>query len=322
MLSGDLSTMPLSDLLQWADTRQQPTLIIVRSRGHETWLIAESRVVTAGSPPQARGILATDGTPGRPGPGLRAVTREHLLDLFLRPNGTFEVRDDLQPPTPGVAVELPLQFLVMDGLRILDEWPRLQALYPEDSARLAATDAEPDGLDPIQKAIHELSLSAPALGEARLVLGLSRPVLLRRVHAMRSRGLVDVEGVPHGPDIEASVIDQARVLLRERQFREAAHVFRSLLASNPADPRLRRLLEESERMQCDALYDQFSATSVVSRAQDADDLAGAELAILDCLQRPRSVAVLVLASPLRELETLLSLSRLSARGVVSVESAD
>ncbi len=326
MLSGDLSTMPLPDLLQWVDTRRAPTLVVVRCHGGpEAWLIARERVVVAGSPPLARGMLATDGTPDTPGPGLTAVTREHLLDLFLGSGGTFEVRDHAEPPSPGVTLDLRLQFLVMEGLRLLDEWPRILETYPTDEARLAATDVPPEGLDAIQLAIHELSLTAPALGEARLVLGLSRPALLRRVHAMRARGLVDVEGVPHGPDIEGSVIEQARVLLRERQYREAAHVFRSLLATNPRDARIRGLLAESERLHCDALYSELSATSVVSRATPnggSTGLTGAELAVLDCLTRARSVAVLVLVSPLRELETLVSLSRLRARGVVSVESAE
>ncbi len=219
---------------------------------------------------------------------------------------------------------MPIQFAVMEGLRLLDEHARLDEAYPDEKARVAATDREPTDLDTVKSAIYLLAQSAPALGEARLVLGLSRPALLRHVEELRLRGLVEVEGTPHGPDVGGGLLDQAQILLAERQFTEAAHVFRTLLASNPADARARRLLHEAERLEVEAAYELFSPTDVVSVAEDPARyrLAGAEVAVLDCLTRPRSVAVLVLVSPLREVETLKSLSRLLGKGVVSIEPAD
>lgn len=326
MLSGDLTTMPLADVLQWVDARGSRALITVRpSNGPERWLVAESRLVTLGSRPPADGPLGTDGTPDAPGPGLSALAREHLLDLFLDPTGTFELHEDAAPPAPGVPLELMTQFLVMEGLRLLDEWPRIAETYPRDDARLGATDRAPEPLDTIDAAIVRLAQDAPALGEARLVLGLSRPALLRRVDGLRTRGFVDVEGTPHGPDVEGSLIEQARKLLVAHQFAEAAHVFRSLLATNPTEPRIRHLLAEAEREHAQTLHARFPPTSVVSlRTADAagPKLGGADAALVDVLSRPRSVAVLVLLSPLRELETLMALARLSARGVVSIESAE
>jgi hypothetical protein len=325
VLSGDLSTMGLADVLQWADaTRARALVRLERGDGMEAWLLASERMVIAGSRPMPHGRLATDGTPDAPGPGMRAVTLEHLLDLFLWREGRFELREGTVVPESGVEVEMPLQFFVMEGLRLLDEQPRLEATYPDDKARLAATDNEPGSLDTVQSAIYQLAQSAPALGEARLVLGLSRPALLRRVDELRQRGLVDVEGIAHGPDIEGNLIEQAQILLRERQYAEAAHVFRSLLASNPGDPRARRLLAEAERLQVEAAYQLFSPTDVVSTLGGPAGvrLTGADHAVLDCLSRPRSVAVLVLVSPLRELETLKALERLLSKGVISVEPAD
>ena len=52
-------------------------------------------------------------------------------------------------------------------------------------------------------------------------------------------------------------------------------------------------------------------------------LSMSEHAVLSCLEgRARAVAVVVLVSPLRELETLKALRRLVDRGVVGLESAD
>lgn len=325
MLTGDLSTMALADVLQWADaTRARALIRVERSEGMSAWLVAHERVVIRASPPLAHGKLAADGTPESPGPGLRAATREALLDLFLWSAGRFELREGGEPPGPSVELEMPIQFLVMEGLRLLDEQARIDATYPDDSARLAATDREALELGTVKSAIHQLAQSAPALGEARLVLGLSRPALLRNVEELRVRGLVEVEGIAHGPDVGGTLLDQAQLLLAERQFAEAAHVFRTLLASDPSDSRARRLLQEAERLEVEAAYELFSPTDVVTVADDPKRyrLSGADLAVLDCLTRPRSVAVLVLVSPLREVETLKSLERLLGKGVITVEPAD
>lgn len=316
--------MALADVLQWVDSSCARALVsLERPGGGNTWLYAEDRMVVAASAPLARGQLATDGTPAAPGPGLLASTFETLLDLFLSSEGKFELFEGAEKPPDAVPVDRPVQFLVMEGLRHLDEWPRLAETYPRDEARLAATDAPVGDLDAVQSAIYRLSLDAPTLAEARLVLGVSRAALLRRVDELRQRGLVDVEGTPHGPDLEGSLFEQSRVLLRERQYAEAAHVFRSLLATNPSDVRARRLLAEAERLQVEAAYERFSPTDIVSQVAGMDaKLRGADQAVIECLTRPRSVAVLVLVSPLRELETLSALQRLVERGVIAVEAAD
>ncbi|MBX3276179.1 MAG: DUF4388 domain-containing protein [Sandaracinaceae bacterium] len=325
MLAGDLTTMPLAELLQWVDVRGARARVAVRTdEGISSWLVAEARYVTRAAAPLARGRLAADGTPEAPGPGLVALAREQLLDLFLAPSGTFELDEHAPPPAPGVALEVPVAFLLMEGLRLLDEWPRVAAKYPRETARLGATSGVPTGpLDPIDAAIRALADEAPTLAEARLVLGLSRPALLRRVDGLGAQGLVEVEGIPHGPDVEGALVREATKLLRARQFAEAAHVFRSISITSPGDRLVRRLLEEAERGQIEALRAKLQPTDVVSRAGSAAvALRGAEAIVVDALARPTTVAGLVVASPLRELETLAALTRLSARGIVAVEPAD
>lgn len=325
MLTGDLSTMALADVLQWADaTRARAFVQVTRDEGMSAWMVVDERIVVAASPPLLEGRLASDGSPSAPGPGLRAATREALLDLFLWREGRFELRDGTRAPSGAIDLEIPIQFLVMEGLRLLDEHARVEAAYPDDKARVAATDREPGELDTIKAAIHRLAQTAPALGEARLVLGISRPALLRHVEELRMRGLVEVEGIAHGPDVGGDLLEQAQILLREQQHAEAAHVFRSLLASDPSDARARRLLAEAERLEVEAAYRHFSPTDVVTVAAEPTRhrLSGADQAVLDCLTRPRSVAVLVLVSPLREVETLKSLERMLAKRLVAVEPAD
>ncbi|MFK7989698.1 MAG: DUF4388 domain-containing protein [Sandaracinaceae bacterium] len=331
MLRGDFETMALADVLQWVDATNGRVLIDIETAGgHRSWIVADKRMVVGTSPPPKQGRLAAQETAAGPGPARRAVALARLLDLFLASSGSFSLHaegsEGFQVPEGTVPLDVPVAFLLMEGLRLLDEWPAVRDAYPQDDARLAATD-RPVGevsLDPIDEGIRRLAEQAPALGEARLVLGLSRPTLLRRVHRLRNRGLVDVEGTPHGPDVEASIVDQAELLMRQEQYAEAAHVFRTLLASNPTDGRVAALLAESERLFIQDCYRQYGVTDIlsVSDGVERERLQGTSQVIVDCLARPRALAVLVLVSPLRELETLSTVLRLIRRGTLIVETAD
>jgi DNA-binding Lrp family transcriptional regulator len=326
MLRGDLATMPLADLLQWVDAARKSVVIeIARQHGLRAWMVCVDRHVVAASMPFTRGVLAGDGTPAAPGPGLRAVAIEGLLDLFFQVDGEMTLREGVTGPEPGVAVEVQLGFLVMEALRQLDEWPRLEAAYPDDGARLRAT-SDPGGseLSAVQAAIQRAAREGKTLGELRLVLGLSRHALLRRVDELRGIGLLEVEGAAIGErDLPSRLLEQAVALVRERQYAEAAHVMRSLLATTPDDARLRRLLEQTEREHVADCYQQIARQDVVRLGRSGSGgIASADQAIVDALaQKPRSVAGLVLVSPLRELETLVGLLRLLKKGLVEIERA-
>lgn len=325
MLRGDLATMTLADLLQWVDAARKSAVIeLAREDGMRAWLATADRHVIATSSPLARGVLAADGTKGAPGAGMRAVAIEGLLDHFFDAEGTFVMRESTELPEPGVEVRVQLGFLVMEALRQLDEWPRIEAAYPDDGARLRAigSDAEAAQLSVVQAAIHRASHQGTTLGELRLVLGLSRHALLRRIDELRSIGLVEVEGSVASPDLPSTLVEQARVLMHEEQFTEAAHVLRTLLASSPGDVKLRRLLDETEKRHVASCYEQVAPIDLVriGAGPPRQKIAAAEQALVDALaQKPRSVAGLVLVSPLRELETLVGLLRLVKKGVVDVE---
>lgn len=315
--------MPLADLLQWVDaTRKAALIAIERPDGTSAWMHTADRHVIAASAPLPEGALASDGRPGAPGPGLRALVVESLLDLFFENSATFVLREGSASPAPAVAVEISIGFLVMEGLRQIDEWPRLEQTYPDDAARLrASASADAAELSVIQSHILRAAADAPTLGELRLVLGLSRRALLRRVDELRSIGLVEVEGSGAAPDLPSTLAEQAMVLLRERQFAEAAHVLRALLASSGGDARLARLLAEVERRHVEDCYAQISPSDLVRLAPGPSrhKIATAEQAIVDALaDKPRSVAALVLVSPLRELETLVALQRLVKKGIVEI----
>src|SRR5690606_21613900 len=114
--------MALADVLQWADaTRARALVQVTRAEGMSAWLAVEERVVGAAPSLRPEGRLGRAGARGAPGAGLQAATREALLDLFLWREGRFELRNDARVPSGAVALEIPIPFHVMEGLRLLDE---------------------------------------------------------------------------------------------------------------------------------------------------------------------------------------------------------
>jgi DNA-binding Lrp family transcriptional regulator len=330
MLRGDLATFPLADLLQWLDqSRRGGVLELDAGEAAPLWLaLRDRRVVACARPPESPSGLASLArfTPAEPAAALwpeRALDR--LVDLFAAgPRGAFELTDDATGPDDGVALDLGLGELVLEGLRRLDEWPRLDRHYPDDG--LVLRDGPGAAGTPLARALKEAATRGLTLGEARLALGLSRPALLRRVDALRAAGVVDVAGVAPRPDPVAALLAQAQLLVRERQFDEAAIVFRSLLAADPSDGRVRALLREAEREQLADLYEDLSPVAVPRLRGGTAALDGAPGRRLTQTDREVAgrvngawdVASIALACPLREVETLKAVRKLVRLGLVEL----
>jgi hypothetical protein len=330
VLRGDLATFPLQDLLQWLDqSRRAGVLELEPGEGPPLWVeVRDRRVVASSRPPEGPPGLASlarfqpSVAPGALDPE-RALDR--LVDLFLADGaGRFDLADDAGGFDDGVPLDVGLGELVLEGLRRLDEWPKLDRHYPSDGAELGL--GRGAAATPLGAALREAAAAGLTLGEARLALGLSRPAALRRVEALREAGVLEVKGIAARLDPVSTLVSQAQHLVRERQFDEAAIVFRSLLAADPADRRVRALLREAEREQLTALYEELSPLAVPRlRGGPAvlDGPPGRRLTATDREVASRvngvwDVAGVALACPLREVETLKALRKLVRLGLVDL----
>lgn len=329
MLQGDLHTFPLSDLFQWLDHgRRSAVLEVDTGDGAPTWLqVHDRRLVAAARPPDGRSGVGTVVAWVCPEPAESLWPEEcadRIVDLFLAPAGRFTLVDGAAGFEDGVPLDLGLGQVTLEGLRRLDEWPGLDRRHASESALLRAG-GQGRPRTPGQRALLAAARSGLSLGEARLALRLSRPALLRRVEALRELGLVQVEGVAAHQDPVSSLVGKAQVLVAARQFDEAAIVFRSLLAADPSDRRVRNLLREAEREQLAALYEELSPVAVPRLAGGAAalDLAARRLGATDREVASRingtwDVASVALSSPLREVETLKALRKMVRLGLVEL----
>ncbi len=331
MLSGELSTFPLSDLFQWIDNSRRSGIIEVEAEDNSPfWVhVVDRRVVAAARPPNPPpGLVSLAGwTHSEPQEVLwPEACIDRLVDLFLSPgNGRFNFVDDAAGYDDGVPLDLGVGQMTLEGMRRLDEWPLLDRAYPTESAVLQA--GRPGvPRTPGLVAVLEAAKKQLTIGEARLALVLSRPAILRRIETLRELGLASVEGSAGRTDPISSLIDKAQALVRERQFDEASLVFRSLLAADPADRRVRHLLREAEREQVATLYEELSPVAVpilLGGPSSLDSPAGRRLTSTDREVAGRinsrwDVASIALACPLREVETLKALRKLVRLGLLDL----
>ncbi len=334
MLTGELATFPLSDLFQWLDQgRRAGVLEIDTGEGPPFWLqVADRRVVMAARPsPSPAGIDSLAGwkTEVSEEALWPEACADRIVDLFLTPGvGRFTLVDSATGFDDGVALDLGVGQMVLEGLRRLDEWPDLDRRYPSESALLTA-DGSGWPRSPGLRAMAEAARRRASIGETRLSLVLSRPAVLRRIEALRELGFAHVEGVAVKADPISSLITKAQALVVERQFEEASIVFRSLLQADPSDRRVRALLREAERDQVAALYEELSPVAVpalLGGIESLDSPAARRLSSTDREVAGRingnwDVASIALASPLREVETLKVIRKLRRLGIIDLSES-
>jgi len=331
VLQGDLATFPLPDLLQWVDnSRRSGVVELETGEGAPFWFqVHDRRIVAAARPPlQPAGLGSLAGWQvTEPVEALwPEACSDRIVDLFLSPgHGRFTLVNDAAGFDEGVPLDLGVGQMTLEGLRRLDEWTVLDRRYPSESALLCA-DGTGRPRTAGQRAVLEAARRRVSIAEARLALVLSRPALLRRIEALRELGLAHVEGVAAHADPVSALIDKAQALVVERQFDEASIVFKSLLAADPSDRRVRNLLREAEREQVASLYEELSPVAVpelLAGPESLDSPAGRRLTATDREVAGRingswDVASIALSCPLREVETLKAIRKLRRLGLVDL----
>src|SRR5688500_6004282 len=158
MLTGDLSTMSLADVLQWADsTRARGMLTIARPSG-AVWMQIADRCVSGCVRPSSRGVvpqrLAGASERGKLELDQQALALEMLYDQFLVHDDAFRFELGREPAEAGVALDISLQEVVMIGMQYVDEWAEVRSLYASSHARIRRIDAKlPESLSATQQAL-------------------------------------------------------------------------------------------------------------------------------------------------------------------------
>jgi len=355
-LHGDFKTFPLPDLLQWLEaSHRSGRLTVVSGGGDRFFLLGTEGIVRYGAPGlyeklarvlklvgaldelggqravgEARaGLPAEKAFPsaGVPAALLREMARDDAMqsatDLFEDSTATFHFGEEFgEDEDETVLVELSLRELLYEAARRHDE-----AMLASERIGGDAIVVRPSGkIDPPPKGLAAAALCAVkgggTMGSVRLQLGLSRWGAARLLFELWRSGHVHIDGAEAPqPDPLTHMLSQGAKLLADRQFDAAALVFNSLLAADPSDPRVRDFARAVDREHVEALYQKLSPLSVPKLVVEQSSLSALrpDERIIAALVNGRwDVSTLVLASPLRELQTLRAIERMSELGFVDL----
>ena len=358
-IHGDFSSFPLPELLQWLDSsRKTGTLNLLSWEGGQRSLYLLSGQVLAVSNEGLWGRLArvlalaklADGAAvlaalkALPPTGedvdsvfqahnvdpklVRELVREEMFgsmtDQTKGGHGAFHWSEDLDRSGEEWApCEMSLRELLFESLRWVDEQGDVDRVLPGDALTVRSK-VQPG---PRHSLMHRILLTLCAggqnLGRLRLSLGLARSSTTRRVFELLRARQVEVEGAPEVVvDPVTDMLEKGAVLVRERQYDAAELVCSSLLASDPADRRVREFSRMVHSEHVAALYAQMPplAVPVVQPDPDAQSLLNSEeRQVMGLVNGTWDVSTLVLASSGRELDTLKILAKLVRMGLLRVQ---
>jgi hypothetical protein len=246
-LSGNLRTMPLSDILQWlAGGRKTGALHIDHLSIRKRILLREGLISSSWSndPRESLGqflirlgfvteeqlfralltqeekgrligaILIDEGilTEEQLRTALKEKAEETIFDLFLWPEGHFEFREGEVPPELYITAETPVTPVIMEGIRRVDEWARIRTVMPtlDVTFRIKAEPTEP--VEPAQQRLIELAAEGRSLLGMSLELRRSEFETAALASGLITSGVLEIAEM-RGPDAAADPVGAIQALL-------------------------------------------------------------------------------------------------------------
>jgi hypothetical protein len=250
-LAGNLRTMELPDVLQWVSSgRKTGTLYLERHSIQKRIYFQAGGIYTSWSndPRESMGqflirerlvseeqlfkALLRSEEEGRMlglvllGEGavseedlrrtLQTKAQESIYDLFLWPEGKFEFKDGETAASDLIPIELEVTHAIMEGIRRVDEWGRIRAVFPSMDTSFTLDKGVPDDItDATERRLLELASDGLSLAAMALELRRSEFETADLAMALHGRGLLKVADAPAAAGADHDPIGTIRALLAE-----------------------------------------------------------------------------------------------------------
>lgn len=280
----------------------------------------------------AQGIL----TVGQLNEAEKEYAFDTVLDLFFQQDGQFHFSSN-KPGTEFLdsskdasdkllASPIPTKSILMDAMRRLDEWNRIKEIFPSNFVVVSAV-GEPE-TDPVWVALN-VAKEPISVGDLCLRLGSGRFAVYERLFELYGKGKIALDEINPGQANFAelgsveTLVDNARVLIEEKQYDEAREILGTALNLEPENRIARELLKRLRSSQIEHLYQQIPPHKTPILALSRQDLTSMPLSSKESYLAARlngkwDVGTLVVATPLGELETLRVLRKLIHAQIVQL----
>ena len=268
-LAGNLETMALPEILQWAAYGRKTGTLTVESGILQKRVVFRDGVLVSSSsndPREALGqfllrghlaseeaifngllrqekegrllgeILVDEGVLEEEGLSIALAeqTAETVYDLFLWAEGAF-VFEEQEKPNPIFQAEMDVQSVIMEGVRRIDEWERIREVFPGEATTFTVKLRPPDA-DASENAALDMAARGKSLREIALELRRSEFEAAALLFKLYSRGALSVDraGEPTRPSNTLAMIQEelarAKRRLERNEFDAARQCFENVLA--------------------------------------------------------------------------------------------
>ena len=365
-LRGDLRTMALPDILQWiALGRKTGTLHVERRSVQKRIILREGNIFSSWSndPRESLGqflirlrlvteeqlfrvllaqeekgrllgsILVADGVLSEDDlrRALKAKAEETIYDLFLWPSGQFEFREGEFPENIHITFESLVTPVILEGIRRVDEWQRIRAVFPNLETTFKVSGPPPAGTDPVEKQVLALAAAGKNLAEMSLELRRSEFEAAALVFDLHSRGLLAVGQVRaenHAADPVGAIqalLALAYQRLQEKRYEAALKAYEDVLALDRLNQNAKKgLIAAMEARQRERLVHVIPRDKVPSLAVDFATLTKQNLDphegfVLSRANGQWDVQSILKLCPMGEEEAMLIFARLLERKLIKLE---
>jgi len=364
-LKGDLKTMALPDILQWIAVGQKTGTLQVERRSikkriivrdgliFSSWsndpreslgqflirlrLVSEEQLFKALLAQEEKGrligsILVSDGILAEEDlrQALKAKVEETIYDLFLWNRGAFEFKEGEFPQDVLITFEMPVTPVILEGIRRVDEWQRIRAIFPTMETTFKVQGAPHSLQDPLDRQVVGLAASGKTMAEISLELRRSEFETAAIFFDLHARGLVAVDEVrdeAKSPDPVGAIqglLSLAYQRLQEKRYDAAVKAYEEVLSLDRLNQHAKKgLIAAMEARQREKAVKAVPLDKVPHLAVDLvaltrENFDSQEGFVLSRVNGQWDVQSILKLCPMGEEDTLLIFARLLERKVIEL----
>jgi hypothetical protein len=262
---------------------------------------------------------------------LKAKADETVYDLFLWPSGQFEFHEGEFPENLPVTLETPVTPVILEGIRRVDEWQRIRAVFPSMETTFKAAPSPASTPEPLDRQVLAFVLAGRSLAEMSLELRRSEFETAALLFDMHARGLVAVNAAAGGPAAPADPVGAIQGLLglayqrlQERRYDAAMKAYEEVLALDRLNQNAKKGLiatmeaRKKEKRQREIPRDAVPRVAVDFARLTRENLDPHEGFVLSRVNGQWDVQSILKLCPMGEEETLLIFARLLDRSLIEL----
>jgi hypothetical protein len=261
---------------------------------------------------------------------LQLKVGETIYDLFLWPEGNFRFKDGELPDPQGIAVELPVMGVIMEGARRIDEWQRIREVFPSAGTSFTVAKDVPADLDREERRFLALANTGRTLAAIALETRRSEFDTAARAFELHLRGLLAVSQVhdtlPVGDatSLIRELLSKAAERYVQKRYDSAMEAYEQVLAvdrlNQDAKKGLIAVVEARTRARAvrNVHLDEIPMLLLGFKELTAQDLDAQEGFVVSRVNGQWDVRSILKLCPMTEDDALMIFARLLERGVIEL----